>query len=60
MEYLYRIIVGIILTFTYFNIKGKKDKGWYFYLLYCLCAFNLSYIVHMFGLEAFGYQSNTF
>ncbi|XP_006015376.1 XK-related protein 9 [Alligator sinensis] len=26
MEYLYRIIVGIILTFTYFNIKGKKTK----------------------------------
>uniref|UniRef100_A0A7M4G377 XK-related protein n=1 Tax=Crocodylus porosus TaxID=8502 RepID=A0A7M4G377_CROPO len=26
MEYLYRITVGIILTFTYFNIKGKKTK----------------------------------
>ncbi|NXX82376.1 XKR9 protein, partial [Urocolius indicus] len=26
MEYLYRIVVGIILIFTFFNIKGRKTK----------------------------------
>ncbi|NXC48769.1 XKR9 protein, partial [Penelope pileata] len=26
MEYLYRTVVGIILLFTFFNIKGKKTK----------------------------------
>ncbi|NXG15904.1 XKR9 protein, partial [Grallaria varia] len=26
MEYLYRIIVGIILIFTFFNIKGRRTK----------------------------------
>ncbi|XP_029868652.1 XK-related protein 9 isoform X4 [Aquila chrysaetos chrysaetos] len=26
MEYLYRTVVGIILIFTFFNIKGKKTK----------------------------------
>ncbi|NWR90859.1 XKR9 protein, partial [Furnarius figulus] len=26
MEYLYRIVVGIILIFTFFNIKGKRTK----------------------------------
>ncbi|NWR72099.1 XKR9 protein, partial [Centropus unirufus] len=26
MEYLYRMVVGIILIFTFFNIKGRKTK----------------------------------
>ncbi|NXP28568.1 XKR9 protein, partial [Scytalopus superciliaris] len=26
MEYLYRIVVGIILIFTFFNIKGRRTK----------------------------------
>ncbi|KFP91777.1 XK-related protein 9, partial [Apaloderma vittatum] len=26
MEYLYRIVVGIILVFSFFNIKGRKTK----------------------------------
>ncbi|KFO71159.1 XK-related protein 9 [Cuculus canorus] len=26
MEYLYRIVVGIILIFTFFNIRGRKTK----------------------------------
>lgn len=26
MEYLYRIVVGFILVFTYFNIKGENTK----------------------------------
>ncbi|XP_072186217.1 XK-related protein 9 [Excalfactoria chinensis] len=28
MEYLYRTVVGIILLFTFFNIKGRKTKVW--------------------------------
>ncbi|KAM8811510.1 LOW QUALITY PROTEIN: XK-related protein 9 [Eudromia elegans] len=28
MEYLYRTVVGIILVFTFFNVKGTKAKVW--------------------------------
>ncbi|PKU28246.1 xk-related protein 9 [Limosa lapponica baueri] len=28
MEYLYRTVVGIILIFTFFNVKGRKTKVW--------------------------------
>ncbi|NXB74134.1 XKR9 protein, partial [Donacobius atricapilla] len=28
MEYLYRIVVGIILIFSFFNIKGRRTKVW--------------------------------
>lgn len=28
MEYLYRTVVGIILIFSFFNIKGRRTKVW--------------------------------
>uniref|UniRef100_A0A8C3FPP3 XK-related protein n=1 Tax=Chrysemys picta bellii TaxID=8478 RepID=A0A8C3FPP3_CHRPI len=34
MEFLFRTVVGIILIFTFFNVKGKKQK-----CIMCVCLF---------------------
>ncbi|KAM6125803.1 LOW QUALITY PROTEIN: XK-related protein 9 [Pterocles gutturalis] len=43
MEYLYRIVVGIILIFTFFNIKGRKTKV-------CISIYYATHIVVTLGI----------
>ncbi|XP_065524498.1 XK-related protein 9 [Lathamus discolor] len=43
MEYLYRTVVGIILIFTFFNIKGRKTKV-------CICIYYATHTVVTLGI----------
>ncbi|NXF05823.1 XKR9 protein, partial [Smithornis capensis] len=43
MEYLYRTVVGIILIFTFFNIKGRKSKV-------CVSIYYVTHIVVTLGI----------
>ncbi|NXU50245.1 XKR9 protein, partial [Turnix velox] len=43
MEYLYRTVVGIILIFTFFNIKGRKTK-------ICICIYYTTHSIVTLGI----------
>lgn len=61
LEYMYRAIVGVILVFTFFNIKGQRTKVpmivyYMFYVLQCIAA---PFILYVFKPDMLGYEYTT-
>lgn len=61
LEFMYRAIVGVILVFTFFNIKGKRTKVpmIVYYMFYVLQCISSPLILYVFKPDILGYEYAT-